>query len=332
MSKKEICNPLVSILVPLYNSELYIIETLESCISQTYKNIEVIVVNDGSTDRSLEVVVDYATKHSQVKVYSQPNLGACRARNFAFELSSGDYILYLDADDILGTEKIEKQIQSLISVEDKSIISLGPWQEFVNTTDVFFENRSYYHDYEEPIQMLVDIWSTGGYFQTSCYLCSREIIEKTGKWNESLAKNQDGEFFCRIVGNASRILFVEESLLYYRRGHDSISTANIYSEKKIKSVLQSYKTYKTVLLNKLDTKQSRKALARCYALVMCSVSPKSPFFKEAESEIEQLGVKAFHPKPSYPIKFLCSLIGLSNALNLLYYIKQWIKKLKISRS
>ena len=309
----NINKPLVSIIMPLYNSERFVQESLDSCINQTYRNIEVIVVNDGSTDRSLEIVKDYALIHPQVKVYTQNNSGACRARNLAFQLSKGDYIMYLDSDDILDETKIEKQL-NLIKSHDKYTVALGAWQEFTDNINVEFESRPYYHDYLNPIDMLVEIWSTGGYFQTSCYLCSREIIEKTGQWNENLSRNQDGEFFCRVLNNASKLYFCNDAKLYYRRGHESISTSQINSDKKVESVLESYKTYKNILLNRQDTRKAREALGRCYALVMCGVSPYSDYYHRAANEIKLLGVKAKHPKPSFLVNILCVIIGFPKAI------------------
>ena len=106
-------NPLVSILIPCYNSEAYLAETLKCCVNQTYPNIEVVVVDDGSTDGSLKIAHQWKGVHENICVYSQQNLGAASARNFAFEKSRGEYIMYLDADDLISLNKVEKQVESL---------------------------------------------------------------------------------------------------------------------------------------------------------------------------------------------------------------------------
>lgn len=92
-------SPKVSILIPCYNSERFVAETLDSCLAQTYRNIEIIVVDDGSTDNSFAIAKSFES--NIIKVYRQDNSGACAARNYAFRKSSGEYIVYLDADDIL---------------------------------------------------------------------------------------------------------------------------------------------------------------------------------------------------------------------------------------
>lgn len=101
--------PLVSILIPCYNAEKWLAETLESALAQTWDNIEIIVVDDGSTDKSLAVAKQF--EPDGVKVISQANKGASAARNRAFQESQGDFIQYLDADDLLVPDKIELQVK-----------------------------------------------------------------------------------------------------------------------------------------------------------------------------------------------------------------------------
>ena len=99
----------VSVLIPLFNSEKFIEQTIKCALSQSWQNKEVIIVDDGSTDKSLSIAKSYESEI--VKVFSQTNRGAASARNLAFKRSSGDYIQYLDSDDLLSEDKIESQIQ-----------------------------------------------------------------------------------------------------------------------------------------------------------------------------------------------------------------------------
>lgn len=105
--------PLVSILIPCYNSESFLAETLACCVNQTYPNIEVVVVDDGSSDGSLQIAKSWESRHENIHVYSQLNRGAASARNLAFKKSKGDYIMYLDADDLISLNKIEDQIKTI---------------------------------------------------------------------------------------------------------------------------------------------------------------------------------------------------------------------------
>src|SRR5258708_4364352 len=99
--------PLVSILIPAYNAQKWIVATIESAIAQTWGRKEIIIVDDGSTDQTLAVARRFASK--DILVVTQKNQGASAARNHAFSLSQGDYIQWLDADDLLSANKIAKQ-------------------------------------------------------------------------------------------------------------------------------------------------------------------------------------------------------------------------------
>src|ERR1035437_4941027 len=125
--------PLVSILIPAYNAEEWIGEAIQSAIGQTWSRKEVIVVDDGSKDRTAEVARRFASK--EFLVVSQENQGAAAARNHALHLSQGDYIQWLDADDLLGLDKIERQLAALRDGDDEHTLLSGPWAYFNFRTD-----------------------------------------------------------------------------------------------------------------------------------------------------------------------------------------------------
>lgn len=101
-------NPLVSIIVPVYNTEKYIRECLNSLIQQSYSHIEIIAVDDGSTDNSLCLLKKLAAKDSRLKVFSQPNQGVSAARNLALSKATGTYVMFVDADDWIDSSTIEE--------------------------------------------------------------------------------------------------------------------------------------------------------------------------------------------------------------------------------
>ena len=103
--------PLVSILIPAYNAERWIADAIRSALAQTWPNKEIIVVDDGSADQTLQVARGFASK--SVLVTTQPNRGAAAARNHAFSLGQGDYIQWLDADDLLAPDKVSLQMEAL---------------------------------------------------------------------------------------------------------------------------------------------------------------------------------------------------------------------------
>ena len=110
-------NRLVSIIIPVYNAEKYLKESLESVFNQTYKNIEIIAINDGSTDQSSQILREFAPK---LKIITQPNKGQCAALNAGIAICNGDYIKFFDADDIMNPEHIELQVSAL-NANDNSV-------------------------------------------------------------------------------------------------------------------------------------------------------------------------------------------------------------------
>ena len=109
--------PLISVIIPVYGVEKYIAQCLESIINQTYKNLEIIVVNDGTKDRSAEIAKEYAAKDSRIKVYDFKNGGLSVARNRGLEIATGDYISYIDSDDWLDTKMYETLLEAAMKNE-----------------------------------------------------------------------------------------------------------------------------------------------------------------------------------------------------------------------
>lgn len=108
---REYVKDKVSIIIPIYNAEKNLEKTLASIFAQTYKNIEVVLIDDCSTDNSAKIIIEYKKKHSEIKYYCQPeNLGAGAARNKGLELATGQYVAFLDSDDIWMSEKLERQL------------------------------------------------------------------------------------------------------------------------------------------------------------------------------------------------------------------------------
>lgn len=122
MQSKE----MVSIIIPVYNVEKYIVECLESVVNQTYENLEIILVNDGSTDNSKEICLEYAQRDQRIKLYSKENGGLSSARNYGLSKVTGNYVFFLDSDDYLVTDTIENLLNMLINTNaDVSSVRLA---------------------------------------------------------------------------------------------------------------------------------------------------------------------------------------------------------------
>src|SRR5579872_4463293 len=164
--------PLVSILIPAYNAQQWIGYTLESAVAQTWPHKEIIVVDDGSTDETAEVARTFASR--QVAVVQTGNQGAAAARNYALSVSQGDYVQWLDADDLLAPDKIERQLAELCEGDSKRILLSGPWAYFYyRTRSAHFVPNSLWQDLT-PVEWLTRKMSENLHMQPGGWLVSRE--------------------------------------------------------------------------------------------------------------------------------------------------------------
>jgi glycosyltransferase involved in cell wall biosynthesis len=206
--------PLVSILIPAHNAETWIADTIRSALAQTWENKEIIVIDDGSTDRTPEIVNRFAS--NGVVIHHQEKRGAPTARNVAFSLSHGDYIQWLDADDLLCPTKIERQLGALTEHDTARTLLSGPWGKFFYRVEAArFTPCPLWFDLS-PTEWLLRRMESGSHMQTATWLVSRELTELAGPWDTRLVVDDDGEYFCRVKTQADRIRFVPAAKVYYR--------------------------------------------------------------------------------------------------------------------
>jgi glycosyltransferase involved in cell wall biosynthesis len=206
--------PLVSILIPAYNAQAWISDTLRSAMAQTWQEKEIIVVDDGSADQTLAIAQTFES--DQLRVFTQKNQGAAAARNKAFSLSKGEYIQWLDADDLIGPDKIASQMAALGDFPDKSILVSGSWGQFLHRPSrTKFIPSALWCDLS-PVEWLIRKMGQNVYMQTASWLVSRELTETAGPWDTRLLGDDDGEYFCRILLASHGVRFVPEAKVYYR--------------------------------------------------------------------------------------------------------------------
>lgn len=241
---------LVSIIIPTYNRAHLIGETLDSVLRQTYSDWECIVVDDGSTDETSEIVQCYLDKDSRFKYYLRPRIrpkGANACRNYGFELSKGEYIQWLDSDDLIGQEKITEQV-ALLEQKGVSFIATCKWEYFSDSSNLNGLKeieRSVYNSFLDMEDFLEQLARSEGFFPPHAYLLPRKIAVDSGNWLEYLQINQDGEYFSRIFLRCKGVLFSERSKVYYRL--DSGSNVSALSNKK--KMIQAVDSWKLIEAN-----------------------------------------------------------------------------------
>lgn len=251
-------NPLISIIVPIYNSDSFLDQTINSIISQTYTQWELILVNNGSSDRSKFLMDSYEKKDQRIKcIHFEKNSGGpAFPRNEGMKISKGEYVAFLDADDFWEKEKLEKQI-SLIDSNTKLIISSEAYKvdEFNKNVGEF--NRSYlfkrlkkFFDFKNIFLIYNPIILSTSLVKNSPDLKFQE--------NENLQSIEDWAFWIDLVSTGYELKIIDTPLCSYRVHKDSLSNKNnenqykkgfvLYKNLYLEGRVEAYKYYFLIMI------------------------------------------------------------------------------------
>lgn len=280
--------PLVSIIIPCYNAEKWIAQTLESTLAQTWPNKEVIVVDDGSTDKTFAVLKRF--EGSGAKIFSQKNKGQCFASNRAFRESKGELIKFFDADDLLNPENIELQVKRIDG--DYDSIASSEWGRFyIGDISSYKSNPEDVWRDMAPVDWLVASWKRAQpMMQCAIFLIPRRIIEKSGLWDERLSLINDFDFITRVILASKEVKFTPGARLYYRSGIAGGSLSSIQSRKGAESAYLSIDLATRHLLGAEDSNRTRQVCANAYQGFIYSFYPYyRDLIQNAEQKVAELG-------------------------------------------
>ncbi len=312
---------LVSILIPAYNADRWIASTIESAIAQTWPHKEIIVVDDGSTDGTLAVVHQFESRG--VRVVTQSNQGAAAARNKAVSLSRGDYIQWLDADDLLSSDKIAHQMRAAEQKDDRRMLFSSPWGFFRSRpARASFIPSPLWSDLD-PTEWLIRKWEGNWHMQTGTWLVSRELTEAVGAWDTRLLGDDDGEYFSRVINASNGIRFVAQSKVYYRVTASSRLSYIGRSDKKMKAQFCGMKLQIGYLRAREDSRRVRAACLNYLETWLPSFYPDRPdLVREAQQLAASLGGRLAFPKASWKYAWIEKLFGFSAAKHTQLYYNQ----------
>lgn len=292
--------PLVSILIPSFNAAAWLAESIQSALDQSWLRKEIIIVDDGSDDESLAVARTFGG--STIKVVSQQNQGASAARNRALRDAQGDYIQWLDSDDVLAADKIEKQMRAAETCGSKATLLAGAWGHFYfRTSKARFKPTALWCDLS-PVEWLLRKMDLNLFMQPDCWLVSRELTDAAGPWDPTLWRDNDGEYFCRVVMASDGIRFIPDAVSYYRRS-GCLSVSHVgQSPRKIESTFRSITLHIEYLLSLEDSDRTRSACLNFLQMWFLHFYPEWPEYVNAlRQRARQLGGEL--QIPSLPLRY-----------------------------
>jgi glycosyltransferase involved in cell wall biosynthesis len=297
----------VSVLIPCHNAERWAPGALDSVLRQTWKDIEVVVVNDNSTDNSAAILAKYA--ENGVRVITEKCGSAAKARNKAYQNSTGQFIKFFDADDLLAPESIQLQMERLNG--SHTAVASSEWGRFYNDDLSTFKlnPESVWRDMDAR-DWLVEAWAVARpMMQPGLFLFSRPLMEHAGLWNEQLTLIDDFEFHSRLLSHASEIRFTAGARLFYRSGLAG-SLSGQKSRKAVESAFQSLMLGTSHLLAERSDAAAKRACANLLQDFIYTYYPEhSDLRAQMTRRIEELGGSDLLPDGSPRFQQLRRFVG-----------------------
>ncbi len=229
--------PLVTVVICSYNGERYITETMDSVLAQTYDNMEVVVVDDGSFDKTVSIIEKYMQLDARIRLFIRKNSGLAASRNFAFQQARGEWVATVDQDDLCHPERLSKQIELVNRFPTAGLIFSGT--NMIDDRGVYLSSRLSSYDLPDSFVkkgVAGELLITNGCYIGSAYFIKLTTINQVGKLDESLRHACDYEYFIR-VGLVNDFAFTRDNLVSWRSHSNQESVANLNRFAEFRSVL-----------------------------------------------------------------------------------------------
>lgn len=299
-----------------HNAEPWIAQSITSALAQTWPNLEIIVVDDGSTDHTAAIAEAFDSP--QVQVIRQPNRGQSAAENRALQAAQGDFIQYLDADDLLAPDKIARQMQ-LLADSNPNCVATCEWARFYNTPDeAQFLPQPLWADLD-PVTWLLLAWENHLMMHGAAWLIPRAIADRAGPWTEALSLINDFDYFSRILLASGGTQFCWGARTYYRSGNSG-NLSGAKSRQAWESAFLSLSLGTRNLLAREDSPRTRHACANVFQRFIYEVYPAVPDLQaQATKRLQALGGSDLKPSGSPTFERLATMVGWQWAKR----IQQW---------
>lgn len=293
----------ISIIVPVYNAGNFLKECLESVISQTVKEKEILCVDDGSTDNSYEILQQYRKKCPYIRIFRQENRGAGEARNIGLREATGKYVCFLDADDFyLDAEALEKMIYACESNQLQACAGLRKLYKEESLED-FYWYRNYFEDGKNSEGIILDYKDDPDDYYYTNYVFAMEPVRKNGILFPSYRRYEDPLFFLKLMIVIKKYIVLPVEFYGYRFAEEAISRKDDYIEDTLKGIRDNIKIARENQLFKLEKKLIGRIGIEYVAGVVENASEemlnflyeiqKMVFGKDTTKEFSDVQTKAF---------------------------------------
>ena len=301
-------DPLVSICMSAYNAEGHVAGALDSALAQTWDNLEIIIVDDGSTDETGLVVDRYDEQHDEVTAVHQENQGHSAGMNRAYAESSGEMIKFFDADDLISQDMIERQVNRLNG--SRTHVASAEWARFYDVpSEATFEPETVWRDMAPADWLVMACGNTRPMMQCAIFLIPRPVFENAGGWDEQLALINDFEFFTRLLLQSEGIRFTAGARLYYRSGIEG-NMSGMNTREAIESEHRSLLLGTQHLLDYEDTPGTRRVVANTLQDFIHRRYPDHPDLRaEMKKRVEELGGSDLRPSGPPGFEVLRPIVG-----------------------
>ena len=330
-------NILITVIIPIYNVEKYLKKCLDSVINQTYNNLEIILIDDGSTDDSGLICDKYSKEDSRIIVEHIKNAGVSNARNIGIKKAKGEYITFVDSDDYIELNMYEKMISVIANNEYPDIISCGFFSEneqkdflansneTLNEVDILNNNIAFKEIFTDKIGAY--IWNK--LFKKNIIVLNSLLFDKRISYGEDLL------FLCHFVDYSKKICCMKEKLYHHIKRKDSIT--NTKFNKKLLSILDAYSKVEKIGKKKYNDSIENiiisKSFVICNLIYKIFVTEKIKYKRELE-ELRQIlkeDKKNYIKlkKKNIKIFIIVSIITCNITIGcIIWYLYKKIKKVK----
>lgn len=332
---------LISVIVPVYNAEKYIYDCIDSIIEQTYTKIEIILVDDGTPDNCGKICDEYSKRDDRVKVVHQKNGGQFSARISGIKKASGEYLVFLDADDMIKTTAIQTIVDKINQVDcDMLIFEASRTNDFSGKyMDIPLEKNKVYSG--ESLKEIYRLALTTGKLNCMCMkVVKSDLININNDFSEyyHIRNGEDTLMALMAIAEAKKICYIDDILYYYRINEESISfkyNDNLYYD--LKTVEQKRREYSIHWFGKIEKSIYNRNLKVCYKSIMYVLASKSKSIRSRCKKVKEILDDEFF-KSSYSMAeksafsifkritiFIIVYLKMSIAIACLYDVKQTVK-------